>query len=211
MDKITTEEVMDKLDMFQSRFGKIDKFGCWYLERISADAGTQFTSMENKDKFQTRGVHLTLAATGHQEINVQVKVTCRTLLTIAHSLMVHVRVLEVYINFILMYTEDHIFSVLPIKDLINEDGDPTTPFKISTYTKPSVSYLCVLFFPFVVRKATTYIGTKAVNMSHQAQKGFHGIFVGIPQHQKWYLVYILGTRKIIYLYDVVFYDNFIVR
>ena len=27
MEKITTEEVMDKLDTFQSRFGKIDKFG----------------------------------------------------------------------------------------------------------------------------------------------------------------------------------------
>ena len=27
MGKITTEEVMDKLDMFQSRFGKIDQFG----------------------------------------------------------------------------------------------------------------------------------------------------------------------------------------
>ena len=26
MEKITTEEVMDKLDMFQSIFGKIDKF-----------------------------------------------------------------------------------------------------------------------------------------------------------------------------------------
>ena len=25
--KITTEEVMEKLDMFQSRFGKIDEFG----------------------------------------------------------------------------------------------------------------------------------------------------------------------------------------
>ena len=29
MEKITTEEVMDKLDMFQSRFGKIDRFGWW--------------------------------------------------------------------------------------------------------------------------------------------------------------------------------------
>ena len=43
MEKITTEEVMDKLDMFQSRFGKIDEFGWWNLERISADVGTQFT------------------------------------------------------------------------------------------------------------------------------------------------------------------------
>ena len=27
MERITTEEVMDKLDMIQSRFGKIDQFG----------------------------------------------------------------------------------------------------------------------------------------------------------------------------------------
>ena len=29
MDKITTEEVMDELDVFQSRSGKIDEFGRW--------------------------------------------------------------------------------------------------------------------------------------------------------------------------------------
>ena len=49
MKKITTEEVMDKLDMFQSIFGNIDQFGWWDLERISADVGTQFTSTEFKD------------------------------------------------------------------------------------------------------------------------------------------------------------------
>ena len=62
MEKITTAEVMDKLDMFQSRFGKIEQFGWWDLEIISADAGTQFTSTEFKEKCQTRGVRLTLAA-----------------------------------------------------------------------------------------------------------------------------------------------------
>ena len=39
MRKVSKEEVMDKLDMFQSKFGKIDEFGWWDLERISADAG----------------------------------------------------------------------------------------------------------------------------------------------------------------------------
>ena len=48
MDKIKTEEVMDKLDMFQSRFEKIDEFGWWYLEIISSDAGTQFISTKFK-------------------------------------------------------------------------------------------------------------------------------------------------------------------
>ena len=49
MEKITTEEVMDKPYMFQSRFGKIDEFGWWSLEIISADAGTQFTLTEFKE------------------------------------------------------------------------------------------------------------------------------------------------------------------
>ena len=31
MEKITTEEVMDTLDMFQSGFGKMDQFGWWDL------------------------------------------------------------------------------------------------------------------------------------------------------------------------------------
>ena len=48
MGKITTEEVMYKVDMFQSRFGIIDEFGWWDLEIILTDAGTKFTSTEFK-------------------------------------------------------------------------------------------------------------------------------------------------------------------
>ena len=33
MDNNTTEEVMDKLDMFQSIFGKIDQFGWFFNEK----------------------------------------------------------------------------------------------------------------------------------------------------------------------------------
>ena len=75
MEKITTEEVVDNLDMFQYRSGKIEYFGWWDLEIISADAGTQFTSTEFKEECQTCGVNLTLAAPEHQEMNIQVKVT----------------------------------------------------------------------------------------------------------------------------------------
>ena len=131
-----------------------------------------------------------------------------TLRTVTHSLMVHARVLEAYIQFALMYTTDHIFPVLPIKYLINGDRDPTTPYKLSTGTKSSVSHLCVLFFPCVVQKATVHVGTRALNISHQAQKGFCGIFVGIPQHQRGYLVYVPNTRKIISSYDVVFDESY---
>ena len=107
-----------------------------------------------------------------------------------------------------MYTTDHIFPVLPLKDLINEDRDPTTPYKLATGTKPSVSHLRVLFCPCVVRKAMAHVETKTLNMHHQAQKAFRGIFVGISQHQKGYLVYVPSTIKVISSYDVMFDEFF---
>ena len=141
-------------------------------------------------------------------MNGQVEVTWRTLRTIAHALMVNARVPEIYVHFALIYTTDHIFPVLPIKDLIKEDGYPTTPYKLATGTKPSVSYLRVLFCLCVVRKATAHVDTKTLNMRHQAPKGFRGIFVGIPEHKKGYLVYVPSTGKVIFLYDVVFDESF---
>ena len=107
-----------------------------------------------------------------------------------------------------MYTTYHIFTFIPIKDMIKKDGDPTTSFKLATGTKPSVSNLRVLFCPCVVRKSTAHVGTKALYMCHQAHKGFYGVFVGITKHQKGYLVYVPSTRKIISSYDVVFDENF---
>ena len=68
------------------------------------------------------------------------------LLTIAQSLMVHTRVLEAYIHFALMYTTYHIFPFLPIKHMINKDGEPTASFKLATGMKPSVSNFRVVFF-----------------------------------------------------------------
>ena len=78
-----------------------------------------------------------------------------------------------------MYTTDHIFPVIQIKEIINEDGNPTTPHKLATGKKPSVLHLRVLFCPCVVRKATAHVKTKTLNMHQQTQKGFRGIFVGL--------------------------------
>ena len=66
-----------------------------------------------------------LAAPEHQGMNGNVEVTWRKLRKIALSLMVHAIFSEAYIHFAFMYTTDHIFLVLPIKDILNEDVDPT--------------------------------------------------------------------------------------
>ena len=61
------------------------------------------------------------------------------------------------------------FPVLPIQDVINKDSGPTIRFKLATGTKHSISYLLVLFFQCVVRKATAQVGKKELNMIHQEQ------------------------------------------
>ena len=71
-------------------------------------------------------------------MNGTVGVTWRMLRTVAHSLMVHAIVSEAYVHFALMYMIYHIFTVLPIKDIVNKDTSLKTPHKLATGTKPSV-------------------------------------------------------------------------
>ena len=85
--------------------------------------------------------------------------------------MVHAIVSEAYIHFELIYMAYYTFPVLPIKDLIIEDGETNKPFKLATDTKPSVSHLRVLFCTCIVRKATADFGTKVLNMHQQAEMG----------------------------------------
>ena len=74
MENITIAEVMEKIGHVPVQIWEIDQFEWWDLERILADAGTQFTSTEFKEECQTHGVRLTLAAPKHQEMNGQVEV-----------------------------------------------------------------------------------------------------------------------------------------
>ena len=108
MKNTTTEEVMDKLYMFQAKFGKVDEFGWWDMERIKTDAGMQFTSKEFQEGLSVREGQLASSAPKYQEMNGQVEVTWRTLQSISHSIMVHARVSDKYIYIALMYMTDHI-------------------------------------------------------------------------------------------------------
>ena len=58
MENITTEEVMDKIDIFQAISGKVDEFGWWDMEGIQNDDGTQFTSKDFQEGISVHGVQL---------------------------------------------------------------------------------------------------------------------------------------------------------
>ena len=52
------------------------------------------------------------------------------------------------------------------------------------WQKPSVSNLPVLFCSCLIRKTTTYVDKKALDMHQQLQKGFCEIIVGIAKHKR---------------------------
>ena len=66
----------------------------------------------------------------------------------------------------------------------------------------------MLFCPYVVQKSTAQVEKKALNMRHQVKKCFLGIFTGIPNHKKGYIVYVTSTRKIMSSYDVFLDESF---
>ena len=80
--------------------------------------------------------------------------------------MVHEQFLDEYICFALMYMTYHIFLVLPIKHLINQDGKPTMPHKMANGNKYQVSNIRVIYFPFGLRKGTAQVDGKVLSMSH---------------------------------------------
>ena len=92
MKNITTGEVVDKLDMFQAIFVKLDESVCRDMERIKNENDTQFTSKDFQKGISVYGVRLELVPPYHQEINGQVEVIWQTLQTIAHSIMVHAQI-----------------------------------------------------------------------------------------------------------------------
>ena len=75
---------MYKLDTFQAIFVTVYEFVWWDMEIIQTDAGMKFISKEFQEGISIHGVQLALAIPDHQEMNVQVEVTWKTLKIIEH-------------------------------------------------------------------------------------------------------------------------------
>ena len=109
--------------------------------------------------------------------------TRRILQNITHSIIMHVWVLDEFIHFALVYITHHIFPFLTFNPLINQYDEANTLYKLLTGSNPSVSNLRVILFPCVVRKVPANNNGRLLNMRHQSQKAFRGIFAEITQQK----------------------------
>ena len=62
IENITTEEFMDKLDMFQAIFVRVYEFGWWDIKIIKTDDGTHFPPKDFQEGLSVHGVRIELAA-----------------------------------------------------------------------------------------------------------------------------------------------------
>jgi len=95
-----------------------------------------------------------------------------------------------------------VFIVLPIKDLIDQEGNVTTPSCLFLGTKPLVSAFHVFSCPCIAKKWTARINGKLIMDSTQ------WTFIGFPDSQKGWFLYIPSTRQIIVSGDVLFDETF---
>ena len=168
MENISTEEVIDKLDMFQARFGKVDECGWQDMQIIKTGAGIQFTYKEFQEGLIVRGVRLSLSAPDYQEMNGQVEVTWLTLRTIAHSIMVRTQVSDKYIHFTLMYMNDHILPGLPTRHLVTQDKK-IIPHKLEKIF--SIKTTCFILSMCCTKGNCTFL-RKGVKHMSSITKGF---------------------------------------
>jgi transposase InsO family protein len=199
----STGTVIDTLTRYQADHGYTSQYGYMNIERIRADAGTQFTSTEFKQHCWVAGIQLILAAPKKQYQNHLAERTWQTISTMSRSLLVHARLPDTFMFNALVYT-CHIFNILPVKGLLDESGNVSTPYTLFHGEKPRINHFRVFGCPVVARKWSTPHTTS----SKQTERGIRGIFLGFDYNQKGYVFYSPGSRQIYISGDVLFDETF---
>ena len=99
---------------------------------------------ENNIKFNT-------AAPKHQEQNGMVERYWGTILKLANTLLIHARLNWNFIFYAVKYAQ-YIHDVMPVKDLNNKYGFPTTLYAMATNRKPSVKHFRVFGCPAIFKR-----------------------------------------------------------
>jgi hypothetical protein len=116
------------------------------LQYLRADAGSYFTSNEFIDWGNTNNIKISIAAPHHQEMNSVVERQWQTMSQIMRAILVHARLSNHFYHFAAKYAKD-ILNVLPSKNLLDHNGNPTTPYFNAFRTKPKIGNFRVFGCP----------------------------------------------------------------
>ena len=173
---------------------------------LRSDAGTEFRSNDFNDWCKENPIVFMTAAPKHQEQNGLVERHWTEVSKLANTMLVHARLNTKIILYALKYAEK-IHGVIPVRNLVDEEGKPTTPYYMAFKRHPKVSHFRVFGCPAVFKRyKVSAEGKRTVNKS--MQQGMRRIFVGIPDDSAGWLFYVPTTRKTYISLDASFDENF---
>ena len=148
------------------------------IKHIRSDAGSEFRSDVFRKWCSKNKIHFNTAAPKHQEQNGLVERHWGTVVKLANVLLLHARLNRKFFYYAVKYAQ-YIHDVIPVKNLLDEDGHPTTPYYLATNRKPAVKHFRVFRCPAVFKHYEVSESGKRVKNKY-TQQGMCGIFVGIP-------------------------------
>lgn len=158
----------------------------------------------------------TFAAPRHQEQNGICERAWQSIRNIAFKTMAHAHVGDEFYDFAIEHAWK-VFNMLPIRDLLDDEGNPTAPISTYKHKKPMLSRLKAMFCPCVINNGANKRPKdpdhpkrpRAVNTrANCGERGIKAIHVGLPRYQNGWLCYLPSTGGLRVSKDVSFDENF---
>ena len=213
LEKLNMREktAAETIRVFEDWRGRMLKKGYKLFMYLRADAGTNFKSQEFKDWCVDNNIELTFAGPKHQEQNAFVERAHGTASRMSRTMLVRA---HLPINFFLLAYDYacKLLRVLPAKNLNDIDGNPTTTYAILHKKKPRIGRFKVFGCPCVFKRyAPQSEGVKTTDFK-QLQRGCRGTFVGFPNDQAGWLIYVpekISGSHLVVSMDVSFDQYFV--
>ena len=126
----------------------------------------------------------------HQEQNGLVERHWGTILKLANTMIIHARLSKKFFYYAVKYAQ-FIHDVIPVKDLLDENGLPCTSYQLINNSKK-----------YEISDSGKRIKNKYI------QQGIRGIFVGFPEDSSGWFFYVPDSKRTYISLDAVFDENF---
>ena len=176
------------------------------IVHIRSDFGSEFRSDTFRKWCGENSIRFTTAAPKHQEQNGLVERHWATITKMANTMLLHARLNKKFFYYAAKYAQ-RVHDVIPVKDLIDDKGLPTTPHFLLSGSKPNVKHFRVFGCPAVFKKYEfSDKGRRTKNKF--SQQGVRGIFVGFPVDSAGWLFYVPDAKRTFISMDAVFDEEF---
>jgi len=173
---------------------------------IRTDAGTAFLSDEFITKCVTLGIKVEAAAPRHQEMNGICEAKWKQVHNTANIMLNNARLGGAFFHHAHSYAVE-VVNTLPARNVVDENGLPTTPYYVCYKRKPRISNFRVFGCPTFFKVVSPSRGRGIITKQQQLQRACRGTFVGFPKNSAGWLMYSVQLPARLAISKDVYFDE----